>query len=77
VTLMEVCGTHTHAIAEAGIRRLLPRPVRLVAGPGCPVCVTPISYVDRAVALARRPDVTVVSFGDLLRVTSSDTSLER
>jgi len=77
VTLMEVCGTHTHAIAEAGLRRLLPSSVRLISGPGCPVCVTPIDYMDRAVALARRPDVIVCTFGDLVRVPSSRSSLER
>jgi hydrogenase expression/formation protein HypD len=77
ITLMEVCGTHTHAIAAAGLRRMLAPGVRLVAGPGCPVCVTPIDYMDRAVALARRPDVTVCTFGDLMRVPSSSSSLER
>lgn len=77
VTFMEVCGTHTHAIAEAGLRRLLPPAVRLISGPGCPVCVTPIDYVDRAVALARRADVIVCTFGDLMRVPSSQSSLER
>jgi hydrogenase expression/formation protein HypD len=77
VTLMEVCGTHTHAIAAAGLRRLLPGGVRLISGPGCPVCVTPIGTMDRAVALARRPDVVVCTFGDLMRVPSSDSSLER
>lgn len=77
MTFMEVCGTHTHAIARAGLRRLLPSNVRLISGPGCPVCVTPIDYMDRAVALARRPDVTVCTFGDLLRVPSSSSSLER
>jgi hydrogenase expression/formation protein HypD len=77
VTFMEVCGTHTHAIARAGLRRLLPRNVRLISGPGCPVCVTPIDYMDRAVALARRDDVTVCTFGDLMRVPSSASSLER
>ena len=76
LTLMEVCGTHTHAIAAAGLRRLLPDAVRLVAGPGCPVCVTPVGYVDRAEALARRPETTVATFGDLLRVPSSRGSLE-
>lgn len=74
---MEVCGTHTHAIARAGLRRLLPPNVRLISGPGCPVCVTPIEYLDRAVALARRPDVVVCTFGDLVRVPSSASSLER
>ena len=77
VTLMEVCGTHTHAIAAAGLRRLLPEPVRLIAGPGCPVCVTPVGYVDRAEALARRPGTIVTTFGDLMRVPSSRGSLER
>lgn len=77
VTLMEVCGTHTHAIAEAGVRHLLPKEVRLISGPGCPVCVTPVSYVDRAEALARKPGVRVCTFGDLMRVPSSETTLER
>ena len=77
VTFMEVCGTHTHAIARAGLRRLLPANVRLISGPGCPVCVTPIDYIDRAVALARRPDVIVCTFGDLMRVPSSESNLER
>lgn len=77
VTFMEVCGTHTHAIAEAGLRHFLPDGVRLISGPGCPVCVTPIDYMDRAVALARRPDVTICTYGDLMRVPSSSSSLER
>ncbi|MEW6338211.1 MAG: hydrogenase formation protein HypD [Acidobacteriota bacterium] len=76
VTLMEVCGTHTNAIAAAGLRRLLPDAVRLISGPGCPVCVTPVGYVDRAEALARRPGTTVCTFGDLMRVPSSTGSLE-
>jgi len=76
IAIMEVCGTHTHAIAEAGIRRLLPTGIRLISGPGCPVCVTPVDYLDRAVALARLPDVIVCTFGDLIRVPASETSLE-
>ena len=76
VTLMEVCGTHTHAIAAAGIRRLVPPHVRLIAGPGCPVCVTPVGYVDRAEALAQCADTIVCTFGDLMRVPSSTGSLE-
>ncbi len=76
-TFMEVCGTHTHAVAAAGLRRLLPDGVRLVSGPGCPVCVTPVDYLDRAVALAALPATTVATFGDLMRVPSSTTSLER
>jgi hydrogenase expression/formation protein HypD len=74
--LMEVCGTHTHAIAEAGVRHLLPERVRLISGPGCPVCVTPVGYVDRAEALARLPGHLVCTFGDLVRVPSSNESLE-
>jgi hydrogenase expression/formation protein HypD len=76
-TVMEVCGTHTHAVAGAGLRRMLPEAVRLISGPGCPVCVTPVDYLDRAVALAALPDTTVCTFGDLMRVPSSTTSLER
>ena len=57
-TLMEVCGTHTMSIARHGIRDLLPDNVRLVSGPGCPVCVTPVQYVDAALALVRQHEVT-------------------
>lgn len=77
VTFMEVCGTHTNAIAAAGLRRLLPPQVRLISGPGCPVCVTPVGYMDRAEALAARPQTTICTFGDLLRVPSSRGSLEQ
>ncbi len=76
-TFMEVCGTHTNAIAAAGLRRLLPRSIRLIAGPGCPVCVTPVGYVDRAEALARRSGTIICTFGDMLCVPSSTGSLER
>ncbi|MEE8468937.1 MAG: hydrogenase formation protein HypD, partial [Planctomycetota bacterium] len=75
-TIMEVCGTHTHAIAAAGLRRLLPESVRVISGPGCPVCVTPVDYMDHAIALARRPQTTLCTFGDLLRVPSTRSSLE-
>jgi hydrogenase expression/formation protein HypD len=77
VTLMEVCGTHTHAIAAAGLRRLMPEQVRLVSGPGCPVCVTPIGWVDRAMALAEREDVILTTFGDMMRVPASHGTLEQ
>ncbi len=76
-TFMEVCGTHTMAIARYGIRQLLPEGIRLVSGPGCPVCVTPNGYLDRAIALARLPEITVATFGDMLRVPGSESSLER
>ena len=77
VTLMEVCGTHTHAIAEAGLRPKLKPHVRLISGPGCPVCVTPVDYLDRAEAVASQPGTEVCTFGDLFRVPSSLGSLER
>lgn len=76
-TLMEVCGTHTMTARRAGLHGLLPEGVRLLSGPGCPVCVTPVGYIDHAVALAREPGVVVASFGDLLRVPGSSSSLER
>jgi hydrogenase expression/formation protein HypD len=77
VTLMEVCGTHTMSIARHGIKKLLPESVRLISGPGCPVCVTPTGYIDHAMALARRPDTTIATFGDMIRVPGSVSSLER
>src|SRR5437764_10640028 len=70
-TLMEVCGGQTHTIVKYGIDRLLPPQVELVHGPGCPVCVTPLEMIDRAHAIASRPDVTFCSFGDMLRVPGS------
>ena len=76
-TIMEVCGTHTHTVAGAGLRRMMPPGVRLVSGPGCPVCVTPVGFLDRALALARLPDTILCTFGDLMRVPSSTISLER
>jgi hydrogenase expression/formation protein HypD len=76
VTIMEVCGTHTHAVAAAGLRRMLPAGVRLISGPGCPVCVTPVDYLDRALALASLENIMVCTFGDLMRVPSSTSSLE-
>ncbi len=76
-TFMEVCGTHTMAVARYGLKKLLPANVRLISGPGCPVCVTPKEYVDYAVALAREPGVTVATFGDMMRVPGSSTDLLR
>jgi hydrogenase expression/formation protein HypD len=70
-TLMEVCGGQTHTIVKYGIDRVLPAGVELVHGPGCPVCVTSLEMIDRAHAIASRPDVTFCSFGDMLRVPGS------
>lgn len=75
VRFMEVCGTHTMSIARFGLTSLLPPQVQLVSGPGCPVCVTPVSYIDHAVALAGLPDTVITTFGDLLRVPGSCSSL--
>ncbi len=77
MTLMEVCGTHTMSIYQHGIRSLLPPQIRLISGPGCPVCVTPIDYVDKAVAYARQADVIIATFGDMVRVPGSTSSLQR
>ncbi len=69
--LMEVCGGQTHSIVKYGLDYLLPKEVELVHGPGCPVCVTPLEMIDRAHAIARKPDVIFCSFGDMLRVPGS------
>jgi len=74
-TLMEICGGQTHTLIKFGIDRMLPEALQLVHGPGCPVCVTPLEQIDKAIAIARRPDVTFTSFGDMLRVPGSETDL--
>jgi hydrogenase expression/formation protein HypD len=74
-TLMEVCGGQTHSIVKSGIDRMLPPQVSLVHGPGCPVCVTPVELIDKAVAIASRPEVIFTSFGDMLRVPGSGPGL--
>lgn len=75
IRLMEVCGTHTVAIFKAGIRQLLPVNVELVSGPGCPVCVTPNEYLDTAIAYSKQPEVIIATFGDMLKVPGSSSSL--
>jgi hydrogenase expression/formation protein HypD len=75
--LMEICGGQTHTIMRYGLDELLPSKVELVHGPGCPVCVTPLETIDKAIALALRPDVTLVSYGDMLRVPGSNSDLFR
>lgn len=74
-TLMEVCGTHTVAIARNGIRSLMPESIRLSSGPGCPVCVTSNQDIDKVIALARIPEVIIATFGDMTRVPGSTSSL--
>lgn len=75
--LMEVCGGQTHAIIRNGIDQLLPPEIELIHGPGCPVCVTPLEMIDKALAIAARPEVTFCSFGDMLRVPGSSYDLFR
>jgi hydrogenase expression/formation protein HypD len=74
-TIMEVCGGQTHAIVRYGIDQLLPETAHLIHGPGCPVCVTPVEYIDKAIEIAERPDVVFCSFGDMLRVPGSTSDL--
>lgn len=74
-TIMEVCGGQTHTIMQYGIQDLLPDNVQLVHGPGCPVCVTPIEVINKAVAIAAMPDVIFCSFGDMLRVPGNTSDL--
>jgi hydrogenase expression/formation protein HypD len=75
VNLMEVCGSHTMAISRFGIRSLLPNEIRLISGPGCPVCVTEIDYIDQIVALSRIPGTLIATYGDLLRVPGTHSHL--
>jgi len=74
-TIMEVCGGQTHAILKYGIDRLLPDKINILHGPGCPVCVTPVNLIDRAIEIALRPDTILCSFGDMLRVPGSERNL--
>jgi hydrogenase expression/formation protein HypD len=73
--IMEVCGGQTHTVLQFGLEDLLPAEIELLHGPGCPVCVTPVEVIDKAVAMARQPDVIMCSFGDMLRVPGSSGDL--
>lgn len=75
IRIMEVCGTHTHEIFRLGIRNIIPENVELISGPGCPVCVTPVGFIDEAVMLALDDNVTICTFGDLIKVPGSEMSL--
>ena len=70
--MMEVCGGQTHSIIRHGLDQLLPDGIELIHGPGCPVCVTPLEVIDKALEIAGRPDVIFCSFGDMLRVPGSE-----
>jgi hydrogenase expression/formation protein HypD len=76
MNLMEVCGTHTMSIAKSGMRSMLPENLRLLSGPGCPVCVTPQETIDYAIELAREKNVMITTFGDMVRVPGTRNSLE-
>ena len=71
IRLMEICGTHTMAIARSGIKSILPQSIQLISGPGCPVCVTPTNIIDMVLDLSKRPNLLIASYGDLLRVPGS------
>ncbi len=73
--IMEICGGQTHSIIKNGIDQVIPKEIELVHGPGCPVCVTPLELIDKAVRIASRPDVIFTSFGDMLRVPGSEKDL--
>lgn len=77
IRIMEVCGTHTHEIFRLGIRQILPPSIHLISGPGCPVCVTPIDYIDQAIELAEVHHCTICTFGDLIRVPGTHSSLQK
>ncbi len=77
LAFMEVCGTHTMTAYRCGLHSILPENVRMISGPGCPVCVTSQGDIDQLVDLARRPDITLCTYGDMLRVTGSNGSLEK
>ncbi len=74
---MEVCGGHTAAIHRFGIPSLLPGNIKLISGPGCPVCVTGTDFIDKAIAYSEKEEVIIATFGDLIRVPGSITSLEK
>lgn len=77
IILMEVCGTHTMAFFRYGLKELLPENVELLSGPGCPVCISPQSYINKAISFAGNRDTIITTFGDMMRVPGSDSSLEK
>ncbi len=77
ISLMEVCGTHTHSIFRSGIMSLLSEKIEHLSGPGCPVCVTPNKYIDTAIAYSKLSDIIITTFGDMIKVPGSSSSLEK
>ena len=76
IRLMHVCGTHEHEIVQYGLRQLLPKSVQIIPGPGCPVCICPVELIDQAITLSYQPGITVLTFGDMLRVPATRESLD-
>lgn len=77
ITIMEVCGTHTMSILKNGIKELLPKNIKLISGPGCPVCVTDEGYIDTAIELSKRENIIITTFGDLIRVPGQKSTLQK
>lgn len=77
INFMEVCGTHTVAFFRYGLRKLIPANINIIAGPGCPVCVTPTGFIDKAIAISKERNVVIATFGDMVKVPGSDSSLEK
>ena len=77
IKIMEVCGTHTQSFCRFGLNKFLPKNISLIAGPGCPVCVSSQGYIDEVIRLSRLPDVIIATFGDMLRIPGTDSSLEK
>ncbi len=77
IKIMEVCGTHTQSFCRFGLRKLLPENISLIAGPGCPVCVSSLGYIDEVIKLSRLREVIIVTFGDMLRIPGTDSTLEK
>lgn len=77
ITIMEVCGTHTMSIFKNGVRELLPKNIKLISGPGCPVCVTPQGYIDTAIELSSRDDIIITTFGDLMKIPGTKSTLQK
>lgn len=77
ISIMEVCGTHTNVILKSGLKDILPKNIKLINGPGCPVCVTPEGYIDTAIEIAKKDNVIITTFGDLMRVPGSNSTLAK
>jgi len=73
LNLMEVCGTHTVSIFRSGLKEMLPENIHLISGPGCPVCVTPIAQIDHIVALSKKDNIIIATFGDMVNVPGSSS----